>query len=95
MTDPTSHDHLAVTTTARGFDHLPAIRAGYGGSVRVYESSAASAPHVWLLATAPGNLNEPSSPPVEAALHLTTEQAQLLAQQLMFLACNHYQAGGE
>lgn len=46
--------HLKYTTTDRGFDRMPPIPSEYpGGSVQVYESSAASGPHIWLNAIAP------------------------------------------
>jgi hypothetical protein len=44
-------DHLAATTSDRGFDSMPDIPSEYGGHVSVYESSAASGPHIWLKAT--------------------------------------------
>jgi hypothetical protein len=82
-------DHLTVSTTERGFDHLPPIQSSYGGDVRVYESSAAGGPHIWLRAT---DLNLPDGLTVEATLHLTAENAQHLAEQIMFLVKNHYQS---
>jgi hypothetical protein len=71
-------DHLASTTSDRGFDRYPAIPGAYGGEVQVYESSAASGPHVWLKAS-------------ESPLHLTAENATKLAEQLLALVANHYQ----
>lgn len=84
-------EHLEATTTDRGFDHLPSIRSEYGGEVRVYESSAASGPHVWLTATSPVDMNRPDGPMVEARMHLTAENAWNLAEQLQHLVKNHYQ----
>lgn len=84
-------DHLRATTTNRGFRHLPPIQATYGGEVRAYESSVADGPHIWLTATAPANLNDPTGPTVDAPLLLTAESAWHLAEQLMTLARNHYQ----
>jgi hypothetical protein len=84
-------EHLTPTTTDRGFDHLPPIPNEYGGAVRVYESSNASSPHIRLNATAPVDLNDPDGPTLEAALHLTAENAWRLAEQLMTLVANHYQ----
>jgi hypothetical protein len=73
-------DHLTVTTSDRGFRYLPVIRGEYGDEwVRVYESSAASGPHVWLRVRE----DEP--------VHLTVENAVKLAEQLQFLVANHYQ----
>lgn len=84
-------DHLNVTTTDRGFDHLPAIPSDYGGEVRVYESSSAKGPHIWLNATAPVNLNQPEGPKVEALIHLSAENAWKLSEQIRFLVEHHYQ----
>jgi hypothetical protein len=71
-------DHLVATSTDRGFKHLPPIAGSYGGQVRVYESSAATHPYIWL------NVDE-------ATLHLTVEDATKLAEQLAYLVKNHYQ----
>lgn len=84
-------DELTPETTERGFKRFAAIPSEYGGEVRVYESSAASGPHVWLNAAAPVSLNEPDGPQVQAPIHLTAENARLLGQQLLHLADNHYQ----
>jgi hypothetical protein len=84
-------DHLTVETSDRGFDSLPPIPSEYGGNICVGESSAASAPHIWLWAECPVNLNDPSGPTMEAAMHLTCENAVRLAEQLTFLVKNHYQ----
>lgn len=83
--------HLEVTTTDRGFQHLPPIPSSYGGEVAVYESSAASGPHLWLKATAPVDLNEPDGPTHSVPAHLTIEDAEHLADQLHYLITNHYQ----
>jgi len=79
---------------------LPAILGSYadrltGSQVRVYESSSASGPHVWLTAEAPVNLNEPDGPKVEAPVHLTAGNGWRLAEQLMHLVINHYQGDDE
>jgi len=72
-------EHLTPTTSSRGFDRYPAIPGAYGGQAEVYESSAASSPHVWLATTDP-------------RLHLTAENAGKLAEQLLALVANHYQS---
>jgi hypothetical protein len=74
----TTPEHLAVTTSDRGFQYLPALPGARGGSVEVYESSAADGPHVWLKAT-------------ETPLHLSAETAVKLAEQLVMLVQSHYQ----
>jgi len=89
-------DHLAYTTTDRGFDRMPAIPSAYpGGHVQVYESSAASGPHIWLTATAPENLNEADGNKLSAPIHLTAEDAWKLADQIRHLVRHHYQGGDQ
>jgi hypothetical protein len=84
-------DHLRPVTSDRGFNRLPAIPSEYGGNVRVYESSAAMAPHIWLNATAPVNLNEPDGETCSVPIHLTLESASKLADQIRWLVDHHYQ----
>jgi hypothetical protein len=84
-------EHLVAMVTDRGFRHLPPIPSTYGGDVRVYESSNASGPHVWLTATAPTDLNDPDGPSTAAPMHLTAEAAWRLADQLRWLVEHHYQ----
>lgn len=85
----TAPDHLTVDVSPRDFVLLPAIPSEYGGEIKVYESSAALAPHVWLSAT--DTNTGPGGQPVEACIHLTAENAWKLAEQLMSLVQNHYQ----
>jgi hypothetical protein len=77
-TTPEPAEHLTPRTTERGFDHYMAIPGAYGGEAEVYESSAASSPHVWLKVT-------------DSPLHLTAENATKLAEQLLALVAGHYQ----
>lgn len=77
--------------TDRGFRHLPPVSSTYGGHARVYESSAALGPHVWLACVAPSQLNDPASPAVETHLHLTLAGAAALRDQLDYLVQHHYQ----
>lgn len=88
---PENTPHLKYETSERGFLSLPAIPSSYGGQVRVYESSAAEHPHIWLNAEAPKDLNRPEGEQVEAPMHLTVENAKALAEQLLFLVDEHYQ----
>jgi hypothetical protein len=83
--------HLEYEVSDRGFLSLPAIPSSYGGQVRVYESSSAEHPHIWLNAEAPKDLNKPEGEMVEAPLHLTIENAEALAEQLTWLVEQHYQ----
>ncbi len=80
------NDHLTVQTNARGFTSLPPIPSEYGGDVLVYESSAAESPHIWLSATEAMS----GRPEVQAAIHLTAENAWRLSEQLQKLVREHY-----
>ena len=82
VSEPTA-EHLWVEVTPRGFSHMPPIQVEYGGSVRVYESSAAVSPHLWLAVMPDDN--------PEATAHLTLESAEHLRDQLTWLIENHYQ----
>lgn len=84
--------HIQVVRSDRGFARLPGIPGEYGGSVLVYESSAAMHPCIWLAATVPSNLNDPEGPTVKAFIHLTVENATKLAEQIQHLVAHHYQA---
>jgi hypothetical protein len=84
-------DHLVPVITDRGFMRLPSIPSEYGGEVRVYESSAAIGPHIWLSAEAPVDLNDPGGPTHTVPIHLTVENAKRLAEQIQHLVANHYQ----
>jgi len=75
----------------RGFQSHEPVPSEYGGHVSVYESSAASGPHIWLSAECPENLNDPEGDTIEAVAHLTLENAKLLRDQLTQLIDNHYQ----
>lgn len=74
----------------RGFLHMPPIPSTYGGYVRVYESSNASGPHLWVTV----HEKMVGGVPVGAFAHLTVEGAVLLAQQIIYLAEHHYQLKG-
>lgn len=78
--DPSTH-----TTTDRGFKHMLPVEAARGvASVKVYESSNAEHPCVWLNVIEGGD--------AIATIQLTTEKARFLGEQLIWLADNHYQA---
>lgn len=83
--------HLRVTVTDRGFTHQPPMNSTYGGTVRVYESSAADGAHVWLRVQEPSDLNRRDSRLQEVSAHLTTDDAWRLAEQLLELVLYHYQ----
>lgn len=77
--------------TDRGFIHHQEIESSYGGFIRVYESSAASHPHIWVRVKCPVDLNNPEGEMLEAVSHLTVENASILVAQLQHLLENHYQ----
>ncbi len=79
------------TVTGRGFQRHAPVPSEYGGHVEVYESSAASGPHIWLNVECPANLNDPAGAFKEAVAHLTLDNATLLRDQLTQLIENHYQ----
>jgi hypothetical protein len=58
-----------------------ALRCTYNSEIRVYESSAASGPHVWLnIRCDPRVLRD--QPPGEGTAHLNEEQARDLVDRL-------------
>ncbi len=82
--------HLQAEQSDRGFSRLPEIPGAYGGHVRVYESSAARSPHIWLQVDIPAD-DAGHSEREKATMHLTAENAIKLAEQLQYLVANHYQ----
>lgn len=80
---PEIPEHLKAEEGLRGFAAMPLLLLAGGARVRVYESSNADGPHVWLHAM--------DGPAEEARVELTAEEAWRLAEQLMTLARNHYQ----
>lgn len=73
------------TVTSRGFTHMEPIEGHHGSQVRVYESSLATEPSIWLAAReGPSNLHE-------VAVSLTLDGVKELEQQLRWLRKNHYQ----
>ena len=78
------------TRSERGFKQMEPITCDYGTGIRVHESSAAEAPHIWLA------LNEDSTvltkpTPGQAHAHLSLEAAEQLRDQLDWLIEHHYQ----
>ena len=79
------------TITDRGFKHMNPIEGAYGGSIRVYESSAASGPHIWAAIEQLTDLNDPSSKLFTATVHLSLDSAVTLREQIHELIETHYQ----
>jgi hypothetical protein len=101
---PANPTHVEMSD--RGFARLPEIPGSYGGVTRVYESSAAEHPHIWLAITEPVDLNEHGicmhygralgdagcdCGSKEAHAHLSIENATALRDQLTWIIDNHYQ----
>ncbi len=77
--------------TDRGFKGFDSVPSTHGGGVRVYESSAADAPHIWLAAESPEDLNRPGGLLRHTSAHLRLEDAVRLRDQLTYLIEHHYQ----
>ena len=81
-----------LPTSERGFQQGDRIPSTYGGYIRVYESSAADGPHVWVNIVSPARLSSADDPNmVDGVAHLTLEDACALCNQLTRLIDNHYQ----
>ncbi|HEX6685512.1 MAG TPA: hypothetical protein VF062_22245 [Candidatus Limnocylindrales bacterium] len=83
--------------TARGFqygepvhgshaDHVNGGELPDGSFVRVYESSAAFGPHIWM---------QVSDSQETARTHLSLESARRVRDQLTYLLDHHYQLAGD
>lgn len=90
-------DPLIDRDNSRGLGQmieLPGSFAGHdSGRVRVYESSAASWPHLWLSVKEPqrnGQAPIAPTPSKEATIQLRAETAWLLARQIVALVRGHY-----
>jgi hypothetical protein len=68
------------SVTPRGFDNYDQFTDSYGAEVRVRQSSAASAPHVWLF-IAGGRTAGPGAPN-DGSAHLDVEQARRVRDAL-------------
>lgn len=94
--------HLDSTPSARGFTQYQALTGECAATVRVYESSSATTPRVWLNVIEPADRNDgalaaatgvPYTGRVnDATIELDVEQAWRLADQLRALVVNHYHA---
>ena len=94
-----------VVDSERGFARMPELLTSYGATVRVYESSAALHPHLWLAISEPNDLNdwvrdyatgrEYTGGYKEAHAHMALEAAEALVDQLQAAITNHYMMGGD
>jgi hypothetical protein len=81
---------IEPTYSSRGFKYMDPIPSAYGGHVAVYESSAASGPHLWV-AVKQDRAARLDGRDTEATAHLTLDDATRLRDQLTYLIENHYQ----
>lgn len=65
---------MAGEYSQRGFFHWTPTETSYGHTVFVYESSAATAPHMWLRVLGPTG--------DDSAAHLTADQARTVRDQV-------------
>jgi len=80
---------MVIKTSSRGFKYLDDLKTDYGHTVRVYESSAAFRPCLWMKVNGEGN--SCGDVETELSVHMTLNQAQNLRDQLTLLIENHYQ----
>jgi hypothetical protein len=76
--------------TGRGFRHYEPIKTDYGHVVRVYESSAAKGPCLWLAVELDQGL--PMEP---GTAHLTLEQATAIRDALSAAIDGHWMTRDE
>jgi hypothetical protein len=89
-----------ATTTDRGFKHYEDVTTDRGEMVKVYESSSAEGPHLWLQVTGEAHLEGPRCDavgipfgvaPASCAAHLTLDQARAVRDRLDAAIRGHYQ----
>lgn len=81
-------------TSDRGFRHYEPTPTSYGHEVRIYESSAAMEPHLWLsVELTPENARDAGSniEPGRQAAHMTLDQAEEVYNKLGAAIRDHYQ----
>ncbi len=86
----TTQAHLQLNRIARGFAYMPEIACTDGGTARVYESSAADGPHVWLAAESANFNPGGAGHTTQVRLHMRMEDALRLSEQLRFITGHHY-----
>lgn len=79
------------THSERGFTQMEPLVCDYGTGIRVYESSAAMAPHIWLALSQGQDPKLSNLEKSEAHAHMPLETAEQLRDQLTWLIENHYQ----
>lgn len=84
---------MEYETTDRGLKHFEPITTAYGHEIRVYESSAADSPHIWLditQTTETAKAARSNIAPESATAHLSVLQALLLIESLTAAVRQHY-----
>lgn len=76
--------HLRFSTSERGLKYMPTIYGEGVSLVRVYESSLAEEPRIWVYV-------EDRAGERIAQAHMSLDEARQLAEQLVVLVENHYQ----
>jgi hypothetical protein len=79
---------IEFETGDRGFKHYAPINTTYGHRIKVYESSAADAAHLWV------EVDPTDAVRYEGCAHLTVEQAETLIETLRAAIDGHYQFDG-
>lgn len=83
---------MSFKTTDRGFKHYEPIKTDYGHEIRVYESSAATRPCIWLSVELTEEESHGSGiAPCEARAHMTIEQAEMVRNAIDAAIKDHYQ----
>jgi len=85
-------EHLERKESARGFVRLPHIPGSRNDRARVYESSDACTPAIWLTCDSPdySGVTTIENGMAHTAVHLPLEQAFQVAEQLLKLVATHY-----
>ncbi len=69
----------------RGFAAFEEFDTTYGAKLRVYESSAALGPHIWLKAQQPEPKHSGQLDAFDASVHMNLKQAEQLRDNLTYL----------
>ena len=83
---------IDFNTTDRGFKHYRELETSYGHVLRVYESSSAFEPHLWLAIDASETANGDHG---ELHVHLAEHEARGLRDLLDYALEHHYQRESE
>lgn len=82
--------NIPFEVTDRGFKHYKPIATHYGHVVRVYESSKAFSPCLWLSVDGSEAITDPKE---QVKAHMTLAQAERLRDTLDAAISQHYQQG--